>query len=227
MLMYNKNHLLRICRAFAVSSRKPSKAKKPDSTEEILEQLQQYDTQLTSTVVSSDSDTSDWKPSKNEPKPGFVIPTKFRIGLNQKISQQDIITSCITNGFCRNIKYSRDTDWNYTYTDFSGLRYPTLDTSRNRNYWKESRPIIKEFSLLHYIKRNKLCNVEDKRIDLPEQRLQIKEASYRDNVGYIHTSNEQEDHELEYKGDKDTADWVYRQSVIAESMNSFPYPSTR
>eukprot|EP00375_Theileria_parva_P000521 XP_763191.1 hypothetical protein [Theileria parva strain Muguga] len=87
--------------------------------------------------------------------------------------------------------------------------------------------IIKEFSLLYYIKRNKLCNIEDKRIDLAEQRLQIKEASYRDNVGYIHTSNEQEDHELEYKGDKDTVDWLYRQSVIAESMSSFPYPSTR
>ncbi|UKK01461.2 hypothetical protein MACK_002275 [Theileria orientalis] len=254
--MYARNWSLNGLRFISKSSRIAFKRKPEDSTQKTLEKLQEYDTPLTHEAIRSDSPVLDWRPVNDEPKPGFVVPTRFRISLNQRVSGKDM-----------SITYSRDVSSTNTYTDFCGLRFPTLETTRNRNYWKVTTmwkvdplmreyiyflhtldparfrierigerygfksstvsKIIKEFSLLHYINKNKLCKIEDKRIDLSEQRLQIKEAAYRDNVGYIQRSNEQEDSELEYKGDKDTVDWLYRQSVIAESMSAFPYPSTR
>ncbi|UKJ89099.2 hypothetical protein MACJ_002345 [Theileria orientalis] len=269
--MYIRNWSLNSLRFISKSSKISIRRKAEDSIQKTLEKLQEYDTPLTHEAIRSDSSRVDWRPVNDEPKPGFAVPTRFRISLNQRVSEKDM-----------SITYSRDVSSTNTYTDFCGLRFPTLETTRNRNYWKDSglnrilprifpitlpthrkvdplmreyiyfihtldparfrierigerygfksstvSKIIKEFSLLHYINKNKLCKIEDKRIDLSEQRLQIKEAAYRDNVGYIQRSNEQEDSELEYKGDKDTVDWLYRQSVIAESMSAFPYPSTR
>nr|PVC54173.1 hypothetical protein MACL_00003264 [Theileria orientalis] len=248
--MYTRNWSLKSLRFISKSSKTPFKRKTEDSTQKTLEKLQEYDTPLTHEAIRSDSSKLDWRPSNDEPKPGFVVPTRFRISLNQRVSGKDM-----------SITYSRDVSSTNTYTDFCGLRFPTLETTRNRNYWKVTTtrkvdPLMREYIyFIHTLdpgrfrverigerygydsrvivtntsdsKAPQLCKIEDKRIDLGEQRLQIKEAAYRDNVGYIQRSNEQEDSELEYKGDKDTVDWLYRQSVIAESMSAFPYPSTR
>ncbi|EKX72508.1 conserved hypothetical protein [Theileria equi strain WA] len=87
--------------------------------------------------------------------------------------------------------------------------------------------VVKEFSLIKFIKYNRLCKLEDKRISLAESVLQAKEASYSATKGYIHVGNEVEDEEHDFKGDKDSVDWVYRQSIQVESLSAFPLASTR
>ncbi|GBE61241.1 hypothetical protein, conserved [Babesia ovata] len=213
-----------------------------------------------------------WKPVQGDPVPGYEVPTRFRIGMRQHTSADK--KNAVT--------YSRDTDFGQTYTDFSGLRFPTLDTAENTNYWKDTglnrllprifpiklpmkrridplmreymfflhnldpgrftisriaerygfkentvREVVKEFSLLNFILYNKLCDPKDKRITLEEARLQLKEQAYRDNIGYIHVSDEADQEEHEFQGFESTADWVYRQSVQVEGLSAFPLPSTR
>lgn len=69
-----------------------------------------------------------WRPIKGEHIAGYEVPTRFRIRMRQHTSP-DHKTGVV---------YSRDTSSATTYTDYSGLRFPTLDTSENTNYWKDT-----------------------------------------------------------------------------------------
>nr|BAN65683.1 hypothetical protein [Babesia bovis] len=233
-----------------------------------------YDPPIPPSSVPCDANSNHhgWKPTSDETVPGFEVPTRFRIGLHQHTSSDRKMS----------LFYSRDTNFNYTYTDYSGLRFPTLDTSENKDYWKDTGlnrllprvfpvklpthrkidplmreyifflhnldprrftgrriserygfkestilKVIKEFSLLNFILHNRLCNPHDRRITLEEARLQLKEQAFRDNLGYIHVSDEVDQEEHSFKGFEDTADWIYRQSVQVEGLSAFPLPSTR
>lgn len=90
----------------------------------------EYDPPIVPSSVPCDSASYNhgWKSVKGEATPGYEVPTRFRIALRQ-YTAADKKTG---------ITYSRDTSSANTYTDYSGLRFPTLDTSENTNYWKDT-----------------------------------------------------------------------------------------
>ncbi|KAK1443073.1 hypothetical protein BgAZ_305910 [Babesia gibsoni] len=90
----------------------------------------EYDPPVAPSSVPCDATSYNhgWKPIQGEPLPGYEVPTRFRIGLGQHASA-DKKTA---------FTYSRDTSTATTYTDYSGFRFPTMDTSENTNYWKDT-----------------------------------------------------------------------------------------
>ncbi|SJK85943.1 conserved Plasmodium protein, unknown function [Babesia microti strain RI] len=62
---------------------------------------------------------------------GHIVPYRFRIGLNQQMPSKSSDSGTLTK------EYSRNVDSNYTYTDFCGFRFPTLETIENKRYWKD------------------------------------------------------------------------------------------
>eukprot|EP00371_Babesia_bovis_P000329 XP_001608976.1 hypothetical protein [Babesia bovis T2Bo] len=167
-----------------------------------------YDPPIPPSSVPCDANSNHhgWKPTSDETVPGFEVPTRFRIGLHQHTSSDRKMSLF-----------------------YSHPRRFTVRRISERYGFKESTilKVIKEFSLLNFILHNRLCNPHDRRITLEEARLQLKEQAFRDNLGYIHVSDEVDQEEHSFKGFEDTADWIYRQSVQVEGLSAFPLPSTR
>ncbi|CDR95592.1 hypothetical protein, conserved [Babesia bigemina] len=119
-----------ICRHFAAFRRRKvnalplsSQAGKPQGDDA-------YDPPIPPSFIPCDATSYQrgWKPVQGDPVPGYEVPTRFRIGMRQHTSADK--KNAVT--------YSRDTEFGQTYTDFSGLRFPTLDTAENTNYWKDT-----------------------------------------------------------------------------------------
>ncbi|GIX64009.1 uncharacterized protein BcabD6B2_34440 [Babesia caballi] len=119
-----------VCRCFA-SLRKPRFEALPLRTQQAKQADEcAYDPPIPPSSVPCDSTAYNrgWKPTQREAVPGFEIPTRFRLGMRQHASA-DRKTG---------VTYSRDSTFAPTYTDYSGLRFPTLDTSENTNYWQDT-----------------------------------------------------------------------------------------
>ncbi|KAK2197465.1 hypothetical protein BdWA1_000465 [Babesia duncani] len=67
---------------------------------------------------------------------GYRVPTRFRIGLPNRLGPRDSQRRGPNPDRACNVEYSRSTESQMSFTDYCGLRFPTLDTSRNSKYWK-------------------------------------------------------------------------------------------
>ncbi|ORM41087.1 uncharacterized protein BXIN_0326 [Babesia sp. Xinjiang] len=119
-----------ICRRFAAFRK--SKADLKPLRSRHMKQLEDetYDPPIPPRSVPCDATSFQrgWRPVQGEAVPGYEVPTRFRVGMHQHTSS-DRKTG---------VSYSRDTSFAQTYTDFSGLRFPTLDTAENKEYWKDT-----------------------------------------------------------------------------------------